>query len=93
MPNDLIARIEAAGEGEQRALLVEAWEAVNGDLWLADGTWREGWVPFLAMLDASAFVDAAMMLMKSRPDTIPSDPMKILILALRQNEEMADGTD
>lgn len=66
--SDLIARVEAAGEGEQRDLFTMAYGELNGGMLFAHAGTPEfqptfaKWDRFRVLLDAEAFVDAAMML-------------------------------
>lgn len=63
--HDIAARAESAGADETRELLEEAWEVLNGPaIGVAgeDPRWPH-WVAFSDMLDAGAYLDAALMLL------------------------------
>jgi hypothetical protein len=64
MTDSLISRIEAAGEGEQRELLIEAFTALFSDPlgYIGNRTDDQRRIAFLRRLDANAFESAAMML-------------------------------
>lgn len=57
---DLTTRIEQAGEGEQRELLLDAWDVIaksRGAAWA-----KENAGSFCAKIEVQAYLDAAMML-------------------------------
>lgn len=70
----LIERVEAASGRDQFAILMDAWQAVHGTKAEARGMklpefqrWRDALAPFERLMEAGAFLDAAMTL-------VPNDP-------------------
>jgi hypothetical protein len=53
--------------------------------------WRDRRDRFTTMLDAGAYLDAAMMLYKEVPDRVPSDPMLAVEEARKQHEAHKNG--
>lgn len=73
MKEELLAlaeRVEKADAGEHHALLIAAFEAVNGPRHYAPRPgitrWRDGWFEFEKLLKAGGYLDAAMSLVVNK---------------------------